>query len=206
MLDMLKWLWDVVAGPILDKLGFHETPATGEWPHVCWIPTGSCIDMPIHAAGYHYETGSQTVLDRVVSSYSTSIKALLYASRNKSQSRQGQALERTVLVSMGATPECTQLPFAKKEITELNSLLPTSIPRIALYEPLKDDTLAALRDCSGFRFAGHVVSHPTDPSMSNLLLTDWQTNPLTVKKFGCYEVAPKPSSSRIPLRLFDRRH
>lgn len=39
--DVPKWLWDVAVGPVLDELGFTETPEPGQvWPHVWWIPTG----------------------------------------------------------------------------------------------------------------------------------------------------------------------
>ncbi|KAF9768796.1 hypothetical protein IL306_013849, partial [Fusarium sp. DS 682] len=38
---VLKWLWDTVAEPIMNALGFKNTPTDGKWPHVWWIPTGS---------------------------------------------------------------------------------------------------------------------------------------------------------------------
>jgi len=181
MLERLKWLWDILAGPVLEELGFLKTPTTGEWPRVCWIPTGPLCLLPIHAAGYHCETSSRTVLDRVVSSYCPSIKALLYARRNEAQRNRSQASDKAILVSMGTTPGCSELPFVEKETNELRSLFPTSIPRVTLHKPCKKEVLSALKDCSIFHFAGHGLSHPSDPSMSTLLMADWQTNPLTVK-------------------------
>ncbi|KAF8248569.1 hypothetical protein K440DRAFT_468026, partial [Wilcoxina mikolae CBS 423.85] len=185
MLDLLKWLWDVMAGPVLDQLGFREAVTTEEsqWPRVCWIPTGSLCALPIHAAGYHDEVGSRTVLDRVISSYSPSIKALLYGRRNTAQRNpnRGRAYDKTVLVSMRTTPGCGGLAFAGEETKVLNNLLPSSIPRMTLHEPHKQDVLTALDGCSVFHFAGHGLSDPSDPSMSTLLLDDWQTDPLTVK-------------------------
>jgi len=58
LLERLKWLWDVVAGPVLDALGFQEAVTTGEWPRVCWILTGPFSSLPIHAAGYHCTPGT----------------------------------------------------------------------------------------------------------------------------------------------------
>ncbi|KAF8534365.1 CHAT domain-containing protein [Trichophaea hybrida] len=181
MLDLLQWLWEALAGPVLNKLGFCEPVATEEWPRVCWIPTGPLCNLPIHAAGYHRETGSRTVLDRVISSYSPSIKALLYAHRNVAQRSRSKACNKAVLVSMDTTPGCAELSFARKEIIELESLFAASIPRVVLDAPYKDDVLTALDDCSVFHFAGHGESDHSDPSMSTLLMTDWQKNPLTVK-------------------------
>jgi len=184
-LEQLKWWWDAMAGPVLEELGFREAVTTGEseWPRICWIPTGPLCLFPIHAAGYHCELSSRTVLDRVISSYSPSIKALLYARRNKAQMdpSPGRASNKTVLVSMGTTPGCSKLAFAEKETSELNSLLPAAISRVTLHEPHKEQVLAALDGCSVFHFAGHGLSHPSDPSMSSLLIADWETNPLTVK-------------------------
>jgi hypothetical protein len=38
---MLKYLWDTVAGPVLDRLGHLTPPGTGQpWPRVWWSPTG----------------------------------------------------------------------------------------------------------------------------------------------------------------------
>ena len=184
MLELLKWLWNVLAEPVLEELGFREAVQAGElqWPQVCWIPTGPLCLLPIHAAGYHCEPGSRTVLDRVISSYSPSIKALLYGRRNKAQRNPGQsqASNKTVLVSMGTTLGCSKLEFAEHETMELNRLLPAGIPREILHEPRKEEVLTALYGCSVFHFAGHGLSHPSDPSMSTLLTADWQTNPLTV--------------------------
>lgn len=36
---ILEWLWDVIAKPILDALGFVQPPLGNNWPHIWWIPT-----------------------------------------------------------------------------------------------------------------------------------------------------------------------
>jgi CHAT domain-containing protein len=55
------------------------------------------------------------------------------------------------------------------------------MPSIRLHKPYKKDVLSVMDGCSIFHFAGHGQSHTSNPSMSTLLVTDWQTNPLTVK-------------------------
>jgi CHAT domain-containing protein len=101
--------------------------------------------------------------------------------RNAAQRSQGWASEKTVLVSMRTTPECSALPFAETETIELHGLFPVSTPRVILRNPCKQEVLSALETCSVFHFAGHGESDPSDPSMSTLLMADWKTNPLTVK-------------------------
>ena len=80
----MKWLWDCIAEPILLHLGFCDAiQAEAPWPRVWWISGGLFSLFPIHAAGDYVRArdthGACTVLDRVVSSYSPTLKALLHA-------------------------------------------------------------------------------------------------------------------------------
>ncbi|MFJ6708747.1 MULTISPECIES: CHAT domain-containing protein [unclassified Streptomyces] len=77
--EIAEWLWDAVVGPVLDHL--HASPGadtpTALLPRVWWIPTGPLCLLPVHAAGYHRQPGRpRTALDRVVSSYSATLRAL----------------------------------------------------------------------------------------------------------------------------------
>ncbi|KAI1013441.1 hypothetical protein LB503_001445 [Fusarium chuoi] len=64
--DVLKWLWDTIVCPVLDKIDFSEAPKVGNWPHVWWIPNGLLKQFPLHAAGYHRKKTKKTTLDRVI--------------------------------------------------------------------------------------------------------------------------------------------
>ncbi len=37
--SLLEWLWDTIAEPVLDTLGFTKTPGDS-WPRIWWIPPG----------------------------------------------------------------------------------------------------------------------------------------------------------------------
>ncbi|KAF3317577.1 hypothetical protein TWF173_010345 [Orbilia oligospora] len=106
ILTILKWLWKVAAGPILDSLGFVAPPSEGnDWPHVWWIPTGKLSLLPIHAAGHHIgQKSTDTVLDRVISSYCSSIKSLLYSRQNDWQANPETGSVKSLLVAMDETP------------------------------------------------------------------------------------------------------
>jgi CHAT domain-containing protein len=66
-------------------------------------------------------------------------------------------------------------------VRKLASILPGSISKVVLARPLREVVLSALDTCTMFHFAGHGESHPSDPSKSSLLVTDWKSHPLTVE-------------------------
>jgi hypothetical protein len=83
VLDVLGWLWDAAAEPVLARLGHTGDRKSGDpWPRVWWCPTGPLSVLPIHAAGHHprYRTtatrNTDCVLDRVISSYTPTLTAL----------------------------------------------------------------------------------------------------------------------------------
>lgn len=176
--QVLKWLWDTITGPILDHLGFTGPPPNGdEWPHVWWIPTGALSRFPIHAAGYHSKGSVNTVLDRVLSSYSLSIKTIIYGRRRQASS---STTASALLVAMQHTPGEGMLPSAAEEIEMVRKLCPSM--GLSTVEPkrCKEDIIAHLQGCRIFHFAGHCSTHPENPLQSYLLLEDWRTNKFTV--------------------------
>ncbi|ONI76026.1 hypothetical protein ALI144C_35545 [Actinosynnema sp. ALI-1.44] len=100
--ETLEWLWDNVTGPVLGALGHSGRPADGaKWPRVWWAPGGLLGLLPLHAAGYHGDTsGERTVMDRVVSSYTPTVRALRHARERDSDVPAGSAL----IVAMPSTP------------------------------------------------------------------------------------------------------
>lgn len=90
LLEILEWLWDAAARPALDALGFNGRPNPWGLYEVKWVPAGLLGQLPIHAAGCHRSAvnadgslivssdGRQppTVMDRVISSYAPTVRAL----------------------------------------------------------------------------------------------------------------------------------
>lgn len=80
MAEVLRWLWDTIAGPVLAALGIDSAPAPGQpWPRIWWCPTGVLSLLPLHAAGYH-GAAPRAVIDLVISSYTPTMGALADAS------------------------------------------------------------------------------------------------------------------------------
>ena len=192
MSHMLEWLWDAIAHPILDALGFQEPPLDKKWPHVWWIPTGILGLLPLHAAGRYSSMSTETVLDRVVSSYCPSIKALIYARQNTKKNDLNLISGKILLTSMQTTPSCSDIQFARKEIEIVANLLPALATKVKLEQPCKEDVVSCLKDCTIFHFAGHGRSDSLDPSKSCLLLDDWQENPLTVESLSTLQLYQNP--------------
>ncbi|KAI1735117.1 CHAT domain-containing protein [Xylaria scruposa] len=182
MLEVLGWLWDKITSPILKELGFGKPPIDGDvWPRIWWIPTGPLSMLPLHAAGHHCSRYSEAVIDRVISSYSPSVRALLYARRQ--DAGYGHVLGEACLAAMTITPGCSPLLTAGEEVTLVEEYLTQlQIKKThRLHNPRKSDLIDGLKSCDVFHFAGHGLSNPVDPSKSCLLLNDWKENPLTVE-------------------------
>ena len=120
------------------------------------------------------------VLDRVISSYSSSVKAIVYGRRHRSRPTSRPRSEKVILLAMHKTPNNYDLHFATQEVHELERLC--SSIKLQVIKPLlyKEQVLSALSSCKIFHFAGHGSTHDSDPSKSLLLLQDWETKPLTV--------------------------
>jgi len=194
---ILAWLWDAAAGPVLDALGYTHPPAAGPWPRLWWAPGGLLGLLPIHAAGHHDGSGD-AVLDRAVSSYTPTIRALRYArekaAKAASLDSSAPGTTRSLIVAMPTTPAADDEPrpeplrYAAAEASAVSGHLTSPV---VLASPDGDEPGAPLRvtrkavfdalpDCPVAHFACHGATDPADPSQSRLLLQDHASAPLTV--------------------------
>ncbi|MEU2587330.1 CHAT domain-containing tetratricopeptide repeat protein [Streptomyces avermitilis] len=203
IVDVLKWLWDAAVSPVLEALGHHRRPDAVEgeksWPRVWWVPGGLLGQLPLHAAGHHTDLGGEpygrTVMDRVVSSYTPTVRALRYArERALRPAAETSAAARSLIVGMPTTPGLPasgRLRFVEAEVSKLQDLLPSPVllseptpghghTGSTGFLPTKAGVLARLPKCTIAHFACHGVSDPVDPSQSRLLLHDHVHDPLTV--------------------------
>lgn len=178
--ELQGWLWEVVADPVLTVLGLTATPAgpTSTWPRIWWCPTGPLTFLPLHTAGYHTEPATphrRTVLDRAVSSYTPTLRALLQA-RTPAGAVDGPApsveeRDRFLLVEVDA-PGQVPLQHAAE-----HAVLRERVPADRL-TVLADDraTVAAVEaGLSAHRwvhFSCHGDQDLADPSRGGLLLHD----------------------------------
>ncbi|XVS61693.1 CHAT domain-containing protein [Actinosynnema sp. CA-299493] len=175
---ILAWLWDVVAEPVLEALGHHGPPGPGEpWPRVWWCPSGALTFLPLHAAGHHTPGDPRAVIDRVMSSYTTTARALRYARRER-VAPTGD--DRTLLVTPADAAGFAPLPgvHAEREIVVRHLSAPPD--ELVGQDALRDRVLEGLGRHSRTHFACHGVTDPDSPSRNRLVLADHDETPLTV--------------------------
>ncbi|KAL7625299.1 hypothetical protein AAE478_004515 [Parahypoxylon ruwenzoriense] len=197
---ILRWLWDSIASPILSALEMMHPPIEGNpWPRICWILTSALCRLPLHAAGYHEGVMDNTVLNRAISSYSATGKALVYSHQNKVRAVEQagddparRKLGSALLVSMPTTSGMRSLPGAQTEVEGirrcLNRISPlTTVTSLSI--PNREEVLERLTQSQVFHFAGHGVLDKRDVSKSALMMSD---GPLTVADLLSLELHTRP--------------
>ncbi|WP_158230900.1 CHAT domain-containing protein [Frankia sp. CcI49] len=169
----LEWLWKVVALPVLDAIGCTDKIVNGVWPRICWCMTGLLSFMPIHAAGTYRDDRlsgeSSTVMDRVVSSYTSTVGSLVYGlQRRKVSSPESR---KVLVVGVSNTPGSAPLPGAEAEASSVASLFSGTqflLNGAATLNAVK----AALPTANWAHFACHASSNFKYPLRGGLVLAD----------------------------------
>ena len=173
VLEVFEWLWDAITAPVLDVLGLTQSSVEdADLPRVWWCPTGPLNFLPIHAAGRYPEGPS--AIDRVVSSYTPTVTALLNA--------QSQAEElpvrptRKMMVALPQTPGKRDLPSAIAEAAQFGKLF-SGARLLCGADATQDSVKDGLNTSAWVHFACHGHSNQAEPSASYLSLHD---GPLTL--------------------------
>ncbi|MFI5569392.1 CHAT domain-containing protein [Streptomyces sp. NPDC051740] len=182
LLDVLEWLWEVVASPVLEALRLTApVPSHGSWTRLWWCPTGLLALLPLHAAGRPADPGSDrprsgdSVLDRVVSSYTPTLRSLVREParsgvRHASRGARGTGL---LAVTVAEAPGLPVLRGVRREAEAVTRLFPGRLHRLL-------DGPDATRDAVRTALAGHTWAHIachagqdlTAPSRAGLHLHD----------------------------------
>ncbi|KAH7493926.1 hypothetical protein FOMA001_g39 [Fusarium oxysporum f. sp. matthiolae] len=164
------WLWDVAVRPILDVL--ELTPSRRVW----WITSGLAGRAPFHAAGHHNEGSTENTLNRVISSYTSSIKTLWYARGNSLPSGLGRNM---LLVTMRNNPPPHHDLVTEHEERAVKDVFGNTMDHLP--EPDPKTVLKNLPGHSFVHFACHGTSIAYNPSQSGLLLVkDGKATMLTI--------------------------
>lgn len=177
----LEWLWHTVAEPVLTRLG--HTGQEEPLPRLWWCPTGALTLLPLHAAGYHDPAdvpAGRTVIDRAVSSYTPTLRAL---TRANTAGTADTGERRLLVVSMPETPPADgvpgfcPLPGARAEAEFLSHTFPLGHTVRVADAATHTAVTADLRTHAYVHFACHGGQNLRDPSTGALYLRD---GPLTV--------------------------
>ncbi|MEV7286045.1 CHAT domain-containing protein, partial [Streptomyces sp. NPDC093252] len=166
--DTLDWLWHTVTGPVLDRL---PEAAARLW----WSPGGLLGPLPLHAA--QPADGGPGALDRVISSYTPTLRALHHARERLTRPVDGGG---PLVVSVPEAPGQIPLPGAREEAGQLARKLPGAV-LLSGPDATRPAVTAALHRHTSVHFACHALADPDRPSAARLVLHDHSTRPLTVR-------------------------
>ncbi|MFE6157359.1 CHAT domain-containing protein [Streptomyces sp. NPDC056486] len=164
--ETLAWLWQAVTGPVLDRL----PAATRVW----WSPGGLLGTLPLHAAAP--ADAAPGALDRVVSSYTPTLRALHHARRRAARPTGTGTLVVSVAQATGQPP----LPGARREADHLARLLPQAT-LLADASATHSAVVSALPRHAYAHFACHALGDLEHASGSRLVLHDHTERPLTIR-------------------------
>ncbi|GGX04960.1 hypothetical protein GCM10010297_28140 [Streptomyces malachitofuscus] len=168
--DLLEWAWEMIAEPVMTALGHAPRADDDALPRIWWCPTSVLSLVPLHAAGHH-GVGSEpgdTVMDRVVSSYTPTLH-LLTAAEPARAPHTGPA--RLLVVAMPETEGHADLGLLEKQ--RLVGLFPDE--RHTLLERVSATgarVLDELREHRYAHFGCHGRQDLADPSRGGLVLHD----------------------------------
>lgn len=179
ILETLEWLWDTIAEPILTKVGFTNSQLDTNfsmWPTIWWCPTGLLSYLPLHAAGYHRhdrQMPNRCVMDRVVSMYTPTIRAMKYTRKGLGAQPALEA-QKALIITMEFTQGYPRLPVARDEAYYIErAIIDQGI--IGDVEVEESPTLAYMSNqlprATIAHFACHALS-TVEPSDSGILLVD----------------------------------
>lgn len=176
--ETLRWLWDTIAAPVLDRLALRTVPLDDEpWTRLWWCPTGWLSFLPLHAAGRDGPDSGKWVVDRVVPSYTPTVRALLQARRQLALDDRFDP--SPLVVTIADTPGAEPLPGAEDEAQALLEIFPGGRQLLGA-----EATVAAVREAlsahSWVHFACHGVTDTRTPSASGLVLWDGRLTTLDV--------------------------
>jgi hypothetical protein len=166
--EILAWLWDTVAGPVLDQLGLERSEE--RWPRLWWCPTGALGLLPLHCAQRYDPTllADDGVMDRVAASYTPTVRALLVG---RARPAAGPETRGLLAVAMPRTPGKPLLRGTEAEIAAVGETL---IPAETLLSDAATtpSVTAGLRDHRWLHYIGHSAQNLRDPGAAALFLHD----------------------------------
>ncbi|NES27176.1 CHAT domain-containing protein [Micromonospora terminaliae] len=156
---ILAWLWDAVAGPVLDVLAPADEPP----PRIWWCPVGALARLPLQAAGHHRAPGGRnTVLDRAVSSWTPTLTALAHAGADRPPR---PTAATAAVVGVPTARDLPALSQVRAEVEQVARLMPGSTVLTGT-EVAPDAVEDALREHPIAHFACHAEA---DTRMASML-------------------------------------
>jgi len=174
----LRDLWKNLAKPVLEALGHRQALGKSDsWPSVTWISSGILCLYPIHAAGLGLHKEANT-MNRVISSYAPSLSSLVRLHKREEKKNYMDEPTEAVIVSMPETAGRCSLDLSTDEAAAIAHNFPNST---LLKSQTTEQVLSAIaKQPHIVHFSCHGEVDYSQPLLSKLLMSNWQTSPLAV--------------------------
>lgn len=179
--QLLKWLWDTVAHPVVMSLKLLPQTSVEKLPRIQWVCCGIFSRLPVHAAGIT-RTGKPHLAQYAVSSYLSSVRYTIMAKRKDPYLQPTQS--QMLVVSMPQTEADASGQYGDLD-TETESLaisrnLPRSLMPTYLGSPEMGSVQSLIGGCRIAHFSCHGVVDSVDPLRSRLVIRFDAQSPLNV--------------------------
>jgi CHAT domain-containing protein len=115
----------------------------------------------------------------VISSYIPTRKSLSHA-RKRAFQPSGKIRSHILIAGMPRTPKMSSFQHIEREMEDLCNLIPKSHEKFIFIPTTKAEVLEHLQTCQIAHLACHGQSNDSEPLQSQLLLQEWEINPLRV--------------------------
>ena len=173
--SVLDWLWHSAVGPVLNVLGYCGPPPQDAWPRVWWCPTGLLNFLPLHAAAASGPP-TNTALDRVVSSYTPTVRALAAARRATTRPPR-PGIPSLLTVALPDTPGQSPLGCVERERDAARAVLPAGTSLDGA-QATRARILAEIPRHAWLLFGGHALQNASMPGSGALVPHDYQDTDL----------------------------
>lgn len=182
--EILEWLWEAIAAPVLDELGYGHRDSG--FPGLWWCPTGMLGLLPLHAAQRYdpFRLADIGVLDRVIFSYTPTIRALIHnqPGTGAGPRRPAEQREKLVAIAMPRTPGLPPLRNADEEVDAIAGQLPGEPMVMRAGDATVDAVGLALKHHQWLHYVGHSSQYLGNPSQASLFLHDGRLTMLAVSR------------------------
>ncbi|KAF6753992.1 CHAT domain-containing protein [Ephemerocybe angulata] len=169
---ILRALWKEIAKPILTALNMskiHQSRVAA-LPRIWWCPTGPLSFLPIHAAGIYGDTGSESILDYAVSSYTPTVAAL--TERVRSGAFIEEKTSGLFITSQPSPDGVSSIPGTTKEVLAIYDITKKGGIRVEKLDGMgltATGCLDHMETCSSVHLACHATQDAEDPLRSRFI-------------------------------------
>lgn len=165
--ELLTWLWTSLVEPLFRTSVFERKFRSQALPRVWWIASGPVSYLPLHAARLSDGDPSCDALDRIISSYVPTIKALAVLRKRELNISKLQ-MSKLLFIGMPRTPGSRDITGITQEIEAVKHVDPLRLAVEVRNAPTRDSLLGDIATFNIVHCACHGHSSSEDPLKSGL--------------------------------------